>query len=289
MKEFGISTRLFQSEPLTVDVLERFRKANFRQIEIFGNRPHFNYHERSRVRSVARWFEQNEAPAPSLHLPFQEPYSRDRAVDLPLFAPEERLRQDAIDELKRCMEIVEFTPLAYTVLHLGYPRQAFNPLLFEYAYAAIVTVQKLSGAKVLIENTMNEISTMERILDFIAVSQLQGVGVCYDLGHGFLDEPQPIPFDRIDAIQVNDNDGGFDQHLWPFDGRIDWPAFVDKLTVSKFKGALLFELADGNLGKQGEVIERLNEMIFRAEESIEEFRLRYKIRISRNPDSEESE
>jgi sugar phosphate isomerase/epimerase len=289
MKEFGISTRLHQSEPLTVDLLERLHKANFRQIEIFGNRPHFDYHDRSRVRSVARWFEENEVPAPSLHLPFQEPYSRDRVLDLPLFAPEERLRQRAIDELKRCMELVEFTPLTYTVFHLGYPRQAFNPILFEYAYTVIATVQRLSGSKVLIENVISETSTVERILDFIAASQLQGVGVCYDVGHAFLHDAETVPFDRIDTIQLNDNDGRFDRHLWPFDGHLDWTGFVDKLTVSKFKGALLFEIADGDIGKHAAVTDRLNEMFFRAEESIEEFRLRYKIKISRNLDSEESE
>src|SRR5688572_1944824 len=145
--DIGISSRIFTNEPLTVDVLERFRKAGFRRIEIFGNRPHLDFHDRARIRSLARWFEENEAPPPSIHLPFEEPYSRDRPIELPLFAPEERLRHRAVDELKRCMEFAEFTPVEYVVMHLGGDGLSFNPVLLEYAYAAIATVQRFSGVK----------------------------------------------------------------------------------------------------------------------------------------------
>jgi sugar phosphate isomerase/epimerase len=289
MKNFGISTRIYQSEPLTVDVLERLRKAKFHRIEIFANRPHFEYRDRHLVRSVGRWFEENEAPPPSLHLPFKEPYSRDRAADLPLFAPEERLRRQAMDELKRCMEVAEFTPLDYVVLHLGYVHQAFNPVLFEYAYAAIAAVQRLSGAKVLIENLMNEMSTPEKIVEFISAAQLQGVGICFDTGHHGLQDAAAAPFDRIDSIQVSDNDGRSDLHDWPFSGRMNWPAFVEQLTLAQFKGTLLFEVDGGSISRSAEVGDRLNEMFFQADNSIEEFRLRHKLKTSQNPDNEESE
>lgn len=286
--QFGISTRFFQNEPLTVDVLERLRKAKFQQIEIFANRPHFDYHDRNRVRSVARWFEENEAPPPSIHLPFEEPYSRDRAIELPVFAPEERLRQRAIDELKRCMEFAEFTPAAYAVMHLGYAGQPSNPVLLEYAYAAIAAVQKFSGVRILIENTLNDASTSDRIREFISVAQLQNVGLCYDTGHGYLRSAPPA-FEHIDAIQLNDNDGSGDAHLWPFEGSIQWPAFIEQMTLAKFAGPLIFETQGEKLDKSREVSDRFEEMCYQAEASIEEFRLRYKLRTSRNPETGEME
>ncbi len=286
--DFGISTRFYQNEPLTVDVLERFRKARFRRIEIFGNRPHFDFHQRSLIRSIARWFEENEALPPSVHLPFAEPYSRDRAIDLATFAPEERQRQRALDELKRCMELAEFIRLDYVVMHFGVDGQAFNPVLLEYAYAAIAAVQRFSGAKVLIENTLNDASTYEHVREFISAAHLQQVGICYDVGHGYLRNQPPVLNDT-DAIHLNDNDGRSDSHQWPFEGRVDWPGFVEKLTLAKYKGSLIFETEGGALERSREVSDRLNEMEFQAENSIEEFRLRYKIKTSRNPETEEME
>ena len=276
MMQFGISTRFFQDERLTVDLLERFQEAKYRRIEIFGNRPHFDFHDRNLVRSTACWFQANEALPPSIHLPFEEPYSQDRAIEIPLFAPEERLRRDGIDELKRCLEFAEFTPVEFVVMHLGYSGQSFNPVLFEYAYSAIAAVQRFAGVKVLIENTLNEISTNGRIREFISVSQLEGVGICYDCGHGYLRDAPP-DFEHIDAIQLNDNDGSRDAHLWPFDGRIQWPAFVEKMTLAKFNGTLLFETEGGKLDRGREVGDRLNELRYEAENSIEEYRLKYKL------------
>jgi hypothetical protein len=70
--DFGISTSCFGNSPVTVDSLERLRRADFSILELLGVLPVFNYQNRSFVRSVARWFEENALPAPSLHLPFQE-------------------------------------------------------------------------------------------------------------------------------------------------------------------------------------------------------------------------
>src|SRR5688572_13120163 len=71
--DFGISTRCFGATPLTLDLLERLRRAEFTAIELHGVLPGFDYHNRSAVRSVARWFSEAEFPAPSLHLPFERP------------------------------------------------------------------------------------------------------------------------------------------------------------------------------------------------------------------------
>src|SRR5436190_1652664 len=74
--EFGVSTRLFYGETLGVDVLERIRGAGFDRIEICGNRPHFDFNSRGVLRGIGRWFEENEVPAPSLHLPFEQSVER---------------------------------------------------------------------------------------------------------------------------------------------------------------------------------------------------------------------
>src|SRR5262245_16264909 len=138
----GISTRCFGSDTLTVDRLEKLRRADFTRIEIYSNPPNFDFHNRSLVRSVARWFQENAFAAPSIHLPFE----------VPVVHTERRIREQAMDELKRSLELTEFTPVDYVVLHLGNARDRFTAARFDFAYAAIYAVRAFAGVRVLLEN-----------------------------------------------------------------------------------------------------------------------------------------
>src|SRR5215207_7658369 len=114
--DFGISTRCFGETPVTVDSLERLRRAEFSMLELHALLPVFNYHNRSFLRSVARWFAENELSAPSLHLPYQ-PDGEDILAERPIG------RQRALDEIKRCLELSDVMTLRFAVLHLGSPGQ----------------------------------------------------------------------------------------------------------------------------------------------------------------------
>jgi sugar phosphate isomerase/epimerase len=110
--DFGISTKCFGTTPLTVDLLERLRRAAFSVIELYGVLPGFNYHNRSMVRSLVRWFSDVQLPSPSLHLPTGRPEEdilSSRSIE----------RQRALDEIKRCLELCDLMPLSFVVLHLG--------------------------------------------------------------------------------------------------------------------------------------------------------------------------
>src|SRR5688572_21448311 len=199
--DLGISTRCFGTAPLTLDLLERLRRAEFKEIELHAALPSLNYTNRTVTRDIARWFQENELPAPSLHLPFEKNVLASNRFD----------RQAALDELKRCLELGDLLRLRFAVLHLGEPQQEFNPVVLEYAYAAVATVQSFSGARVLLETLPNGIATFARIEEFRLAAQLPDVGICYDTGHGEMDG-------ACDAIHLNDNHGSEDEHLWPFDG-----------------------------------------------------------------------
>src|SRR5579862_9404186 len=138
--EFGISTQIFRSQPLAVDLLESIRKAGYERIELFANRPHFDFHDRSLLRSIGRWFTENELPAPSMHLPFIENISPVEKVWISVLEPERRLREAAMDEMKRALELVDHVALSYVVMHLGNPKEKFNLVAFDYAYAAIAQI-----------------------------------------------------------------------------------------------------------------------------------------------------
>src|SRR5207248_1104719 len=111
--EFGISTQIFRGQAVSVDLLESIRKAGYRRIELFANRPHFDFHNRSLLRAIGRWFTENELPSPSLHLPFIENVGPQQKIWISVLDADRRSREAAIDEIKRSLELVDQMPLAY--------------------------------------------------------------------------------------------------------------------------------------------------------------------------------
>jgi sugar phosphate isomerase/epimerase len=218
----------------------------------------------------------SEAPAPSLHLPFIENAGPTQRLWISVLEPERRQREAALDEIKRSLEFVDHLPLSYAVMHLGNPNDKFTPVAFEYAYAAVSQVRAFAGVEVMIENIPNEISTIERIEEFKSVSQVPDLGICYDTGHGHLQSVSG-GFENIRTTHVHDNHGDQDEHLWPFEGTLNWPALVEKLVIAKYKGPLVFEARDGDLSKGSEARGRLQDLWDEAESSMEEYRLKYSL------------
>ncbi len=261
---------------MTVDVLESIRKAGYDRIELFANRPHLDFHNRSLLRSIGRWFNENSLPPPSLHLPFIEHRGPVEKVWISVLEPERRVRETAMDEMKRALELTDHVKLSYVVMHLGNPNDAFNAVAFEYAYSAISQIRTFAGVDVMIENIPNEISTIERIQELKKVADLEGVGICYDTGHGHLQQITD-GFEHVRTTHVHDNHGEKDEHLWPFEGTLDWPRLIEKLVMGKYEGPFMFECRGGELSKGSEAKERLEELWHEATTSIEEYRLKYRL------------
>src|SRR5499427_10589811 len=123
--EFGISTQIYRAQPVSVDLLEKIRKAGYDRFELFGSRPHLDFHNRSLLRAIGRWFQENALPAPSLHLPFVENVGPTERIWISVVEPERRHREAALDEIKRSLELADYVEVAYAVLHIGNPYEAF--------------------------------------------------------------------------------------------------------------------------------------------------------------------
>jgi len=274
--EFGISTQIYRGQAVTVDLLESIRKAGYERIELFANRPHLDFHNRSLLRSIGRWFNENQLPAPSMHLPFIENHGPLQKTWISVLEPEARLRDAAMDQIKRALELVNHVALSYVVMHLGNPKETFNLVAFDYAYSAISQIRAFAGVDVMVENIPNEISTLERIEEFKKIAGLEEIGICYDTGHGHL---QGITggFEHARTTHIHDNHGEKDEHLWPFEGTLDWPRLIEKLVIAKYEGPFIFESRGDELSKGSEAKDRLEELWYEASSSIEEYRLKYKL------------
>lgn len=259
-----------------MDLLESLRKAGYQRFELFCNRPHLDFHDPSLMRSIGRWFHENALPPPSLHLPFVENAGPKEKIWISLLNPERRHRESAMDEVKRSLELAERVPVSYVVMHLGNPGDSFSTLAFEYAYAAIAQIRAFAGVKIMVENIPNDISTIERIQEFKTVADVPDLGICYDIGHGHL-QGIDSGFEHIQTTHVHDNNGENDEHLWPFEGTLNWPALIEKLVIAKYSGPFIFETRGDDPSKGAEARSRLQDLWGEAGNSLQEFRLKYKL------------
>ena len=68
---------------------------------------------------------------------------------------------------------------------------------------------------------------------------------CYDSGHENC-FTQGIDFlakygEKLAALHLHDNDGTYDQHLFPFKGTVNWKNIMTQLKKLEYKGSLAFE------------------------------------------------
>jgi sugar phosphate isomerase/epimerase len=239
----GISTHVFLPQRLHPGLLDALRKAGAQTIEIFPARHHFDYTDRAAVRDIAGWFRSNGVAA-TLHQPLylsdraDAQWSRHVAPNLNLIDPEKSRRIAAMDEVKRALECAEQIPVSACVLHLGQKDDAWNLRALENSLTAIEHLKAFAhplGVRILLENLQNEITTPEHLLEIVRVGHFDRVGVCLDIGHAHLLEPEnnagvnaafELLKPRIAQLHLHDNHGVKDDHLWPGSGAVDWANVV---------------------------------------------------------------
>jgi sugar phosphate isomerase/epimerase len=100
----------------------------------------------------------------------------------------------------------------------------------------------------LLENIPNELSTPDRLVEFIKTMHFEDIGVCFDCGHANMMDGIPAGFEilknHICSTHVHDNDKFKDSHLWPGGGggTIDWKQTMELLRTAPQKPPLLLEI-----------------------------------------------
>jgi len=154
-----------------------------------------------------------------------------------------------MDEIKRALEIAEHIPFRFLVQHIGNPNDAFDEKKFEAAMTSVEHLRAFAkplGVRVLIENIPNELSTPERLVEFIKTMHFDDIGVCFDCGHAHMMNGIPEGFailkNHICSTHVHDNKKDKDSHLWPGNGSIDWKQTMELLRTAPQKPPLLLEI-----------------------------------------------
>jgi sugar phosphate isomerase/epimerase len=233
-----LSTYLFVSKKLTPELLALVHGAGFQAIELFASRGHFDYTVTQDVRGMAHILADNRLQLASLHAPTSRDFGPNRDGGTPLSITEvERVRRiEAMDELKRAIDIAENLPFSRMILHMGGPRDTADPRKRDAAFGSLehlVLHAKHVGVTICVENTTSEMGEPAYLRAFVEETRLTGLRFNFDIGHAHLadspvDERVATSFEamreHILSAHIHDNLGDKDAHLPPHDGSIDWPA-----------------------------------------------------------------
>jgi sugar phosphate isomerase/epimerase len=235
-----ISTHVTVNHRLTTAWLNRVERAEISAIEIFCAPQHLEYRNKSQIAELGHWFRDSELRLHSLHSPMftDEIWGRSGPqthVNITERAKAERIKW--VDEIKRALEVAEVVPFRYLIQHLGVTGQEFSEHALEAAFSSLdelVVFAKQRGVEILLENTLNELSTAERLKLFNDFTHLN-LNYVFDTGHAHIgagiEHEFEIMKDRIRSLHVHDNNGKEDQHLFPGAdrGTIDWAAAMPLL------------------------------------------------------------
>jgi sugar phosphate isomerase/epimerase len=241
-----LSTYLLVSKKLNRELLALIHATRFEAVEIFASRSHFDYVSKPEVRAIAQALADNHLHLNSLHAPTSRDMSVNREGGSPLSVTEvERVRRiEAMDELKRVIDVAEDLPFSRLILHMGGSREAADPRKRDAAFSSLehlILHAKHVGVTICVENTASEMGAPFYLRSFVDETRLTGLRFNFDIGHAHLaegpeEERIPNAFeplkDLIASTHIHDNHGEKDEHLAPYDGSIDWPASLKLLRAT---------------------------------------------------------
>jgi sugar phosphate isomerase/epimerase len=246
-----ISSHVFLRNRLHPGLLETFQKSGAQGVELFAARQHFDYTNRSEIRDLAQWFRSNPTEAFSMHAPMYSDLEMGRggAPSVNVIHPEKSRRIDAMDEIKRALEVAEQIPFRFLIIHLGEREDTWSPRSLEFSLTALEHLRAFAsplGVRLLVENIPNEVTCPANIIEILNTGHFTDIGVCLDVGHAHIGDGVTAALaelkDRIRSSHLHDNKGDRDAHLWPGDGTINWDEVFDGLTTAPQTPAGVLEI-----------------------------------------------
>ena len=247
-----LSTHLFVNHRLTVAQLDKIQHAGIPAVEIFCARQHLDYRDRAQITELGHWFRDSDLKLHSIHAPMYNDDIWGRSGPhsvITITEPVKGKRLEMVDEIKRALEIAEQIPFRFLVQHIGTPNEAFDEKKLEAAMTSVEHLRAFAkplGVRVLVENIPNELSTPERLVEFIQTMHFDDIGVCFDCGHahmmGGIPEAFAILKKHICSTHVHDNHKDKDTHLWPGNGSINWKETMELLRTAPQTPPLLLEV-----------------------------------------------
>ena len=234
-----LSTYLFVNRKLTAALVGEAARAGASAVELFCSRGHFDYRSAEDARELASWLGENRLALHSIHAPTTRDFHLTRESGAPLsICDSERLRrQEAVDEIKRALDLVEQIPFRFCVQHVAGSRDLPDERKWDAAFSSLEHLSLFArqrGVTLAIENTPGEMATPANLKTFLERTRLSSVRLCFDAGHAHLEgggvpAQLEIVRDLVATTHLHDNRGERDDHLLPYEGDIDWSSAIAAL------------------------------------------------------------
>lgn len=247
----AISSHVFLTQRLHPGLLDVFARAGAQGIELFAARQHFDYTSRPHVRELAEWFRGNSVEPFSMHAPMfpDVEMGRSGAPAVNVIHPEKSRRIDAMDEIKRALEVAEQIPFRFLILHLGEREDSWSPRALEHSITALEHLRAFAnplGVKILVENLQGDVTRPANLVEIFTTGHFQDIGVCLDTGHAHLGDGVSTAIGELSKFirssHIHDNKGDRDAHLWPGDGTIAWDEALGELKAAPQTPAGVLEI-----------------------------------------------
>jgi sugar phosphate isomerase/epimerase len=246
-----LSTYLFVHRQLTPELLGEMARSGVNALELFCSRYHFNYRSAEATAELGSLLRDTNLSLHSFHAPTERDAgpARHSGVPLSISDPERGRRLEAVDEIRRVLDLAEQLPYRYLVLHLGSSRDEADPRRYDAAFSSLERLRmfaKQSGVTIALENTHAQLASPANLRQFITDTRLHDIRLCFDIGHAHLgDGVMPsleIMRDLVVTSHIHDNNGFKDEHVAPFSGNIEWaPALA---VLGGIESALVLELKE---------------------------------------------
>jgi sugar phosphate isomerase/epimerase len=236
-----LSTYVFVKRKLDPALLTEIARSGVNAVELFCGRSHLDYRSEDTLRELAAALRDHDLAVHAVHGPVERDSSptRESSVPLSISDPDRSRRLEAVDEVKRALDLAEHFSFRYLVQHLGSSRDPADPRLFDAAFNSLEHLRifaKERGVTIALENTPGEMATPANLHQFLTETRLADVRLCFDIGHAHLGDGVPksldLMRDLIVTTHIHDNHGFKDEHLAPYqsassgeekaDGGIDW-------------------------------------------------------------------
>jgi len=233
-----LSTYLFVNRKLTSALIGEAARAEISAIELFCSRGHFDYRSAEDGRELASWLAGNNLTLHSIHSPTTRDFhlSRESGAPLSISDPERLRRQEAVDEIKRALDLVEQVPFKYCVQHVARLRDIADERRWDATFSSLENLSLFArhrGITLALENTPGEMATPANLKHFLERTRLTSVKLCFDAGHanlaGDIAPALETARDLLVTTHLHDNHGERDDHLLPYEGAIDWDATLPAL------------------------------------------------------------
>ncbi|HZU30580.1 MAG TPA: sugar phosphate isomerase/epimerase family protein [Candidatus Angelobacter sp.] len=246
----AMSSYVYIKRRMHPGLLDTMVRGGAQAIELFAARGHFNYHDKDHVKELGNWFKSEKIEFHSMHAPiYMDNNFHSGGQSVNIVDPDKRQRIDAMDEIKRAIEVAEYAPFKYLIQHIGKTDEYDDPRKFENALSAIEHLRAFArplGVSLLLENIPNDLATPEKLREILKLLRYPDLGICFDVGHAHLMSSVHQAFsvleDRIFSTHIHDNKRDKDAHLWPGDGTIDWEETMQSLRSATNAPAMLLEI-----------------------------------------------